>query len=92
MSDFLKIDNLALDEAGRVVLGDAELEALSQEFALAGGDDRTTYNNGCQGGPRNTGCSNAGCNGTMNTTCLNSVCSGTSNIGCENQDTIGDGS
>lgn len=70
-----KLAELALDDEGRVVLGDAELEELSKEFGpvMAGGVNRGCVNNGCvgTGGGANQGCTNNDCNGTSNTRCEN---------------------
>ncbi len=62
---------LKLDEYGRVVLSDGELDKISDcyEIASAGGDS----------GGRNTNCNNTNMGG-----CINSNCDGSMNSGCTN--------
>ncbi len=75
-----KIDTkgIRLDENGRVILDDAQIEALGGDLhSLAGGDGAPNYNNGCANGQN--------CAGSANVHCANATgqCGGSSNDHCE---------
>lgn len=76
----LDLTQLSLDESGRVILGDENLQAIEQDyFAVSGGG---YYTNGDSCGGTNPYCLNTDlCNATTNTqNCSNTgSCSGSSN-------------
>lgn len=70
-----------LDEHGRVVLTDSELDHLLEgaDVVSAGG-----ANERCAG--VNGGCTNNNCDNSLNGSCTNSGCDGTTNsVSCENR-------
>jgi hypothetical protein len=85
----IDLECVALDSEGRVILRDADLDALVQEYSLtsAGGT-----NTSC-GGTNNPSCSNSNCGGSKNDQCTNSGgCDSSVNYACKNQVIgIGDG-
>jgi hypothetical protein len=79
MSEFsLNAAAVSVDEAGRVILGDVELDAICNDALLvtAGGDGPGSTNTGT--------CTNDGnCSGSRNTSCTNvAICSGATNGSC----------
>jgi hypothetical protein len=73
-------DNIVLDQNGRVILTDPELEAMAAESSLprAGGSNTV-----CSGS--NAACANSWCGGTTNGgSCMNGIyCAGSSNTHCK---------
>lgn len=81
----IDIASLALDELGRVILTDPDLEEFDQaiEITSAGGSNAS-----CHGS--NGPCSNGNCSGSSNTGCSNSSCDFTVNgNNCRNLGNIG---
>lgn len=81
MSVSKKWASFSLDQHGRVVLSDQELDQLvdSPASVIAGG-----ANQGCSGA--NAGCTNSNCEGSWNGSCSNTGCEGTTNgVRCENK-------
>lgn len=73
-------DKISLDEFGRVILGDEDLEAMAAEAHIVQAGAGNTV---CSG--QNASCGNSWCGGTTNSgACSNSVyCGGSRNeIGC----------
>lgn len=80
----IRLDELSLDNLGRVILSDAIIEQLEkcENLLFSGG-----ANLNC-GGSANGGCSNARCDGSLNGSCTNSMsCTSAANmLACQNPD------
>lgn len=85
MNKMIDADGLSLDDLGRVILSDSELDRIDRiaTIATAGGTNpcpgstnaSNCSNRGCSGSTNDAGCSNSSCDpGTMNgTRCSNNV-------------------
>jgi hypothetical protein len=64
----LDLRNIALDDAGRVVLSDDVLEQLNAAplIVSAGGSNETCTNGSCGGSSNTISCSNTQCDGSTN--------------------------